>query len=288
MRYSSILFLIFGLSVIACNDKNPVSRIEATNQEAIYNVLFNDYPRLTTLDFLTSFVPDTQAFVANPDSGRPLYWHEIEDIHDTLAISIGENPVPSPVGLVYQAGVSYSIRYTGKFHTMRFNVLADSIERYYKTFTLYGSRIATCQQWGLPNQPRRGWLLTQIGDARFYSGDYHYLNGLNYSTTNHPTSTAFVYSSHDPTLLESFNTGEEMTVNFGLITPSDLLLMYIPLNDYGYQLAVPQLDTATTYNVTFNLPSRKIYGQLRFLVTNAGDVNGLYKASGYSYNYQIK
>jgi hypothetical protein len=288
MRHLIFLLLALSLLTLACNTKNPVSPIEATNEEAIYNVLFNDYPRLTSLELLTSAIPDTQAFLATPDSSRTLYWHEIETTHDTLVISISDEPVASPVGLVYQAGINYSIRYNGQFHSMRYNSIADSIERFSKPFILNGSRIATCQQWGLPDHVRRGWLLTSISDARFYSGDYHYLNGLQYSTTNHPADTGFIYGSSDPYLIRSANAGDEMDVHFGLIDSTDLLLMYIPQSDYGYQLAVPQPDSASDYGVAFDLPSHKIFSQIRFLVINAGAIGGTYKASGYSYNYRTK
>lgn len=291
MKYISFFAVIIVVSVAGCVGEKPLSEIEATDEEAIYNVMFIDNYRLTTLDLISSDVPDTLEFIANPDPENPLYWHIVEGIDEDFQVDISNDLVDSPVGLIYSASVSYDKTYSGTFEILRYNEDTDTsnIERYSKEFVLKGTRDAECQQWGLSNQVRRGWLLTSIGDARFFTpeGGYHFLDDFYYNSST-DSMLDFTYGTYSLEDLVHFEPGEEVTVHYQLTDNNDLLLMYVPVNDFGYQMAVPQPDSPEGFKVVFNMPGKKIYGQLRFLIINAGAFYDDYRASGYSYNYSTR
>ena len=289
MKYLNALLLFCLIFIAACSGKKPLSIIEATNQEAIYNVLFQDNFRLVSFDFFDTVVPDTQTYLNNPDPDKPCLWHEVQYFDDDLIITILDQPVQSPVGLVYESHITYTVTDTGRFRMLRYNAAADSFERYSTKFNIRVARSATCQQWGRSNQLRRGWLLTSISDARVTTPgqNYHFLNDFGYSSLTHNDTTC-VYDTYDPVVLVSFLQNEQVTVHYQIQDSLDKVFIYIPKNDYGYQLADPQQDSLGNWQTIITMPSRKIYGQLFFLVVNVGRFDQVYKASGYSYNYRIR
>ncbi len=274
--------------IFACTGDKPLSPIEATDEEAIYNLLFNDYWRLTTLDIIDQTVPDTAAFLVVPDSETELYWHVIDSTNENLVIDILPQPVPSPVGEVYQGNVFYENTFFGSFRGMRYNASADSIERSNKPFTIRGGRQVICQQWGFPNRVRRGWLITSIGDVRFLSlgQSYHFLDSLTYRTPLQ-AETTFVIGNYSLDQLRRFAPGEQVTVSMVLADSADFMQFMIPSADFSYRLAELTADSNGVLTATFDMPSRALHGQLRFLLINAHDWTAPYKAVGYSFNYRI-
>jgi|GEM_PF-1983869 hypothetical protein len=288
MKHVIGIIFIFGLVIMACSGKNPVSPIEATDEEAIYNVLFQDNYRITVFDFFKIAIPDTAAFLANPDPNNPCIWHDVQYTSENLVITILDNPVQSPVGLVMEGHVTYTINDTGKFRIIMYNSAADSIERDSVKFNLTMTRSATCQQWGRTNTIRRGWLLTSISDARVSGGqNYPFLSGLRYSSVTH-ADTSFVYGTHEPGEMLKFSPSEEISIRYQTPDSLDKVFIYIPSNNYGYRLATPQKDSLGVWRATFTMPSVNIYGQLFFYVVNVGNFNQAYRASGYSFNYRIR
>jgi hypothetical protein len=282
----------FGLSclilLVGCSGKNPISPIEATNEEAIYNVMFQDNYRIVAFDFLNMAIPDTQAFIDNPDPNKPCIWHDVQFSAENLIVTVLDQPVQSPVGLVYEGHVTYSVNDTGKIRILMYNAATDSIERDSVKFNITMARSATCQQWGQPNKVRRGWLLTSISDARVSSGSsYHFLSNFTYSSASH-RDTTFVYGNHEPAELVSFLPSEQVAVSYQVPDSLDRVFVYIPDNEYGYRLAEPQQDSLGIWQTAFTMPSMKINGQLFFLVVNVGHFDQAYKAFGYSYNYRIR
>jgi len=289
MKKLGLIAIAAAFLGLGCSGEKPFSQIEATDEEAIFNVFFSDYPRLTALDLPKVVQVDTQSYIDNPDPDRPIYWHQVAYTDEDLNIAILDNPVPSPIGLVNQANISYAVLDTGYFWMMRFNVAADSMERFSQRFSMRASRTAVCQQWGQPNQSRRGWLLIEISDARYSSTgqSYHFLQNFGYSSVSHP-DTNFVYASHELSELLSFHPSESVHVSYDLIDSLDIVLAFVSQGDFGYQLALPERDSADIYNLDFAQPSKKIYGQLLFLVVNVGDFDAPYRANGFSYNYRIR
>jgi hypothetical protein len=288
MKYLAGFGLNCLLLLAGCSGKNPVSPIEATNQEAIYNVLFQDNYRIVAFDFLDLAMPDTQAFIDNPDPNKPCIWHDVQFTDEDLIVTILDQPVPSPVGLVYEGHVTYTVNDTGKIRILMYNAAADSIERDSVKFDIRANRSATCQQWGQVNKVRRGWLLTSISDARITAGQsYHFLSNFTYSSASH-RDTTFVYGNHEPGELVSFSQSEQVTFQYQLPDSLDRVFAYIPDNDYGYGLAEPVRDSLGIWRASFTMPSRKINGQLFFFVVNVGQFDQVYRASGFSYNYRIR
>jgi hypothetical protein len=288
MKYLNWLCLGCLVLLVGCSGKNPVSPVEATNQEAIYNVMFEDNYRIVAFEFLNMAIPDTLAFIANPDPDHPCIWHDVQYTDENLIITVLDQPVQSPVGLVYEGHVTYSVNDTGKFRILMYNAAADSIERDSVKFNITMSRSATCQQWGQPNKVRRGWLLTSISDARITGGQtYHFLTGLTYTSNSHHDTT-FVYGNYEPGELLGFSPSEEVSFEYQLADSLDKVFVYIPDNDYGYRLADPEIDSLGVRRASFTMPSRKINGQLFFFVANVGHFDQAYRASGYSYNYRIR
>lgn len=189
MKLAVSISLIAVALLLACVGDKPLSPNEATDEEAIFNVLMIDNGRISELAILPASIPDTLAFIANPDSEQPLYWHVVDSTLDDFRVLFSDQPVQSPVGLVNQANVNMTKTWQGTFNILRYNDEADSLERYSKEFTLTGTRSAVCQQWGQTSQ-RRGWLLTAIGHARFVSpgSGYTFLNNLAYDSDSNDES----------------------------------------------------------------------------------------------------
>jgi len=289
MKFTLSIPLIAVALLSACIGDKPLSPYEATDEEAIFNVVMIDNGRLSELVILPASMPDTLAFIANPDSGQPLYWHVVDSTIDDFRVLFSDQPVQSPVGLVNQANVNITKTWQGTFNILNYNYEADSLERYSKEFKLTGTRSAVCQQWGQTSQ-RRGWLLTAIGHARFVSpgSGYPFLSNLTYDSDSND-DTIFHTGTMDLEDIIRFDAGEEVTLNFSLEDDSDPALIYVPVNNYGYELAVPTPDGSGGYRVIFVMPSiSRIYGQFRFLVINAGNFSGNYAASGYSFNYRVR
>jgi len=274
--------------IVGCVGDKPLSQLEATDEEAIYNVVMLDYSRLAQLEILPANLPDTLAFIANPDSVHPVGWHKVAEINETFDVTISDQPVQSPYGLVYQGTANFTRTWTGAFEILRYNGQADSLERYSKDFALRGTRTAICLKLGITSQ-RRGWHLTSIGDARFESPgqSYPFLDDLYFHAHSNPDSV-FAFGMHATEDLLEFESGEELTINFNYHDQHDLVLLYIPVNNYSYQLAEPQPRDGGGFEVVFDLPQvTRIYGQFKFLVVNAGQYGANYKAIGFSYNYRI-
>lgn len=286
--------LIIAFTVIAalfnCVGDKPVSSFEATDEEAIFNVMLIDNNRISSLEILPTDEPDTLGFMESPDTLHPLYWHNVVETEEDFEVIILDHLVETDIGMVYQANVTYMQTWTGTFETLKYNIAADSLERYSKEFTLEGTREAVCQQWGLSNNQRRGWILISIGDAQFISSgaDYHFLSELYFDS--HPDyDSVFSFNIQPPGDFIEFNPGEELTIRFDFNDDSDLLLMFLPADDSDYQLAEPVSHPDSGYQVVFNMPSQSdLYGQLKFLVVNAGLIDDDYKAFGYSFNYHIQ
>jgi hypothetical protein len=288
MKKIYLIMPAIALISLSCTGDKPLSQLEATDEEAIYNVVMVDYGRLAHLEILPTTLPDTLEFMANPDSLHPLGWHNVTDINESFDVNISDQLVQSPYGLVYQGVANYTKTWTGTFEILRYNGEADSLERYTKDFTLRGTRTAICQKWGITSQ-RRGWHLTSIGDARYESPghSYPFLDHLYFHADSNPESV-FVFGIRATEDLIEFESGEELTIRFEYHDPHDLLLLFIPANNYGYQLAEPQPRAGGGFEVVFSLPQvTRIYGQIRILVVNAGQYESDYKAIGFSYNYRI-
>jgi len=286
MRISILIMAI--LSILFCSCDKPLSPMEATDNEAIYNVVLIDYYRVGDLEIIPSDIPDTTEYIENPDPVNPIYWHKIEQTEEDLDIIISDQPVETEVGSFYQAEVTYTKTWSGNFNIIRYNNNADSLERFSKEFVLTGIREAVCLKMGLTNH-RRGWCLTSIGDAEFTSltPEPRFLDYLYYFSGS-SSDSVFDFGSRSLNDLIVFNTGEEVTIRFDLISDLDELIMHVPVDNYNYQSAEFQPEPSGGYKTIFNMPSVSLYGQLKFLVINAGDVSEDYLARGFSYNYKTQ
>jgi len=276
------------LSILFCSCDEPLSQTEATDNEAIYNVVLIDNYRVADLDIIPPDIPDTTEYLENPDTVNPIYWNKIEQTEEDLDIIISDQPVETEVGSFYQAEVTYTKTWSGNFNIIRYNNNADSLERFSKEFSLTGIREAICLKMGSTSQ-RRGWVLTSIGDAEFISSteEPRFLDYLYYFSGS-SSDSVFNFGSRSLNDLISFNLGEEVTIRFDLISDLDKLIMHVPVDNYNYQLAEFQPDPSGGYKAIFNMPSVRLYGQLIFLVINAGDVSEDYLARGFSYNYKTQ
>ena len=287
MRWFNVLFIIPMLIIASCNSKNPVSNYEATDEEAIYNVVLIDNIRLSEIVAFPETVPDTASFIANPVDGQPLFWHDLDTLSESFNVSISAQPVSSPIGDVYEATVVYTIIWYGTFETLNYNSSADSLERYSRSFQVTGKRTARCQRWGQTSL-RRGWRLTEIGGATINAGTGQgFLQDLVYHCDSNDDSLfngAIVETADIP----RFDTDEEVTLTFDIGSDNDLAYIFIPDGNLGYTLATPE-PVGDSYKVTMTMPSiDDIYGQFRFYVVNAGQFTGSYKARGYSYGYRMR
>jgi len=284
---TSILMLVI-LSIMFCSCDEPLSQLEATDNEAIYNVILVDNYRVGDLEIIPSDIPDTTSYIENPDTANILYWHKIEQTEEDFDIVISDQPVETEVGSFYQAEATYMKTWSGIFNIIRYNNNADSLERFSKDFALTGIREAICLKMGSTNQ-RRGWVLTSIGDAEFISpaAEPRFLDYLYYFSGS-SSDSIFDFGSRSLNDLICFNTGEEVTITFDLLGDLDELIMHEPTDNYYYQLSEPQPDPSGGYRVVFNMPSVRLNGQLKFLVINVGDISEDYLARGFCYNYKTQ
>jgi hypothetical protein len=289
MKPIALILISAAALLVACTGDKPLSQYEATNEEAIFNVVMIDNGRLSELVILPVSMPDTLAFIADPDPAQPLYWHVVDSTTDDFRVIFSDQPVQSPIGLVNQANATITRTWQGVLNILRYNDNADSLERYSKEFELTATRSAICQQWGQTSQ-RRGWLLTAIGHARFVTPghDLAFLNNLTYDSDSND-DTIFHTGTTDLDDIPRFDAGEEVTLRFRVNDETNLVYVYTPIDNFGYELASPVPDGAGGYQVSFVIPSiSRIYGQFRFLVINAGHVSIDYAASGYSFNYRVR
>ena len=289
MKLTVVICLIVVSIFLACVGDKPLSQYEATDEEAIFNVVMTDNGRISEIEILPTSMPDTLEFIANPDPVQPLYWHVVDSTIDDFRVLFSDQPVQSPIGLVNQANVNMTKTRRGVFYILRYDDSADSLERFSKEFELTGTRSAICQQWGQTSH-RRGWLLTAIGHARFVTPghDQAFLTNLTYDSDS-SDDTIFRTGAKNLEDIIRFDAEEEVTLSFRVNSESDLVYIYIPVNNFSYTLAVPIPDGLGGCQVPFIIPSiSRIYGQFRFLVINAGNVSSDYAASGYSFNYRVR
>lgn len=288
MRWITILIIMLSIFALNCEDDNPVSYYESTDEEAILNVVMVDNVRLSGVSPFTDATPDTLAYIDDPIADQPLYWHVVDSTVERLPITYSTNQVESPVGLVDQAYANYTIKFYGNFYNLVYNSEADSLERYVKEFVITGTRRAICQRWGRAGSTRRGWTLISISGATISAGGGQaFLQDLRYISSSNDDSTFSVSLTEVDELLE-FDTEEEITLRFDLDSESDLAYIYIPNNNFGYSLAEPT-TISDGYEVAVTMPSySNIYGQFRFYVVNVGDYEDIYRSSGYAYNYQMR
>jgi len=76
------------LSIMFCSCDEPLSQLEATDNEAIYNVILVDNYRVGDLEIIPSDIPDTTSYIENPDTANILYWHKIEQKPRRTLISL--------------------------------------------------------------------------------------------------------------------------------------------------------------------------------------------------------
>jgi hypothetical protein len=284
--FGGILIAVLAF-LFACNSENPISELEATDEEAIFNVVIIDNARLSDMQAFPTDIPDTMEFMANPDPLAPLYWHAVDTVSERFQVSISDLPVESPVGLVYEASVLYTKTWEGTFNILAYNSFADSLERYTKDFVLNGSRSARCQRWGVTNQ-RRGWLLTKISDAHFAAGAKEFLRHLYYHSESNDDSV-FNAALKSLDSIPRFNAEETVSITFEIPETTDQTYIFVPVNNFSYELATPESAPGGGYQVTVTMPSiSRMYGQFRFLVVNAGQFGQPYAAAGYSFNYRIR
>jgi hypothetical protein len=288
MMKTIVIIMMFGLvMLIACNNDNPVSSLEATDEEAIFNVVMTDNLRLSDMTILPSAMPDTLAFIANPDPDTRLYWHVVDTTIESFQVTISDQMVPSDVGMVYEASVYYTKNIQGTFNILAYNEPGDSLERSSREFSLTGIRSARCQKWGVTNQ-RRGWLLTEISDAHFTQGGQEFLQNLRYHCDSNDDSI-FVSSLKDTDLIPRFDADEEVTLTFHIPSSADYVYVLIPEDNYYYQQADLQSLGNGNYQVVATMPAlSRLYSQLRFLVIGADYGGSSYVAAGYSYNYRVR
>jgi hypothetical protein len=289
MKQLAICLLISFFLILACVGDKPLSQYEATDEEAIFNVITIDNNRISELTIFRSDIPDTLDFAQNPDPENPMHWHVVDSTIEEIRVYISNHPVESPVGQVIQASAVLTNTWQGVFHSLRYNDDADSLERNEKEFELTGTRSAICQQWGQSSH-RRGWLLTSISNASFTSpgGGQPFLNNLVYQSDSN-TDSVFLNTIYEKDDILRFDTEEEITIRFNLSDDSDYLSMFIPMDNFSYELASPVAAAGGEYEVVVTMPSlNRIYGQIRFLVINAGDFSDVYHATGYSYNYRMR
>jgi len=289
MKPAMLICMMAVALLMGCVGDKPLSQYEATDEEAIFNVVMIDNGRISELEILPSSMPDTLEFIANPDPDQPLYWHVVDSTIDEFRVLFSDQPVQSPVGLVNQANVNMIKTRRGVFNILRYNDSADSLERYSKEFELTGTKSSICQQWGQTSQ-RRGWLLTAIGHARFVTpgNDQAFLDNLSYDSDSN-NDTIFQTGTRNIEDILRFDAEEEVTLSFRVDDETDLVFIYVPVNNFSYSLAVPVPDGSGGYQVPFIIPSlSRIYGQFRFLVINAGNISSDYAASGYSFNYRVR
>ncbi|HBZ01836.1 MAG TPA: hypothetical protein DEO84_11005, partial [candidate division Zixibacteria bacterium] len=214
-----VIALLFLVLSGGCG-KTGVDPVEdATDIDAIINIIRYDKAALFTADKLEMPAPDTSALIGALPYELVSYWRTVNS--DSFFIKLGDQDtvLEDSVRLVPFRLVSIEQFFTGNMEIIALDTTdGDSRRvRLSKPYTTKATVSGMVKKYGFDYNSRRGWALTEIGNA-FYGS---VLGQVRLWTSSHPEDTVLVGLRTYPfSEFPVFADGESLTVS---VTPTELM-----------------------------------------------------------------
>jgi len=241
-----IAFSILGLVIMAGCGKTGVDPSEdATDEDAIFNIIRYDEPTAFDLDLIDFSIPDTSMVLGYPY--RPVhFWRTIETDSLNTALDVRLPGPGDTIGTVAQATAVVRRIIRGKLEIIAVDTVggSDLTVRLSKNYRMVGNIDAFFEKVGFDYNTRRGWVLRRISDAIFKPvvGDQSViLPTILISRASEPDSTITIYPGIKTiSLIPQFAMGESLLVTVLTQDTAGFVTMRFPSgNGYVYRRVEP-------------------------------------------------
>ncbi len=251
--------------MLGCGRSGVEPPADATDEDAIYNIIRYDSPSAFSLDLLDLSVPDTNQGLLT--AFEPIHWwHTIG--HDSLDIDIRIfEPQPGDTsGAVPYANVRVVKYFWGTLEVIALDTTGGSPQRvrFSKSFGMLGVINSVFEKVGFDYNTRRGWRFMQISDAVFTSLS---------QTVPPPPPTVEIQTADslirvNPGIkllryIPQFTPGESVNVSIYPIDTSSVVSVRYP-SGTGYMTQVPPRGPGGVFRTGFTFPRYEEFGH--FLV----------------------
>ncbi len=251
--------------MLGCGRSGVEPPADATDEDAIYNIIRYDSPSAFSLDLLDLSVPDTNQGLLT--AFEPIrWWHTIG--HDSLDIDIRIfEPQPGDTsGAVPYANVRVVKYFWGTLEVIALDTAGGSPQRvrFSKSFGMLGVINSVFEKVGFDYNTRRGWRFMQISDAVFTSLS---------QTVPPPPPTVEIQMADslirvNPGIkllryIPQFTPGESVNVSIYPIDTSSVVSVRYP-SGTGYMTQVPPRGPGGVFRIGFTFPRYEEFGH--FLV----------------------
>jgi hypothetical protein len=220
---SKYYYCLIGIIILILSSgcgKTGVDPVEdATDIDAIINIIHYDRADLFTADKLDLPIPDTNALLGAAPYQLLTYWRTVE--HDSLFINIGDQDtvLEDSVRLVPFRLVQTEQYFSGRIEIIALDTTDGGSRRVRLSKAYSASAIipGMVKKYGFDYNSRRGWILTQIGNAIYGTQ----VGQVKILTASHPADTITVGLRAYPfSEFPEFADGESLTV---LLNPTESL-----------------------------------------------------------------
>ena len=221
-NYFALIWVVILILSSGCGKKGVDPVEDATDVDAVANIVLFDYGHLFLPDSLATPIPDTLPLELASPYKLEKFWRTVE--LDSLILMIGEQDtiIEDSVRIVPIRGVTVARHMRGKLEIMATDTSDGESRtvRMSKPYFTSGSVNGTVKKYGFDYNTRRGWLLTDIGNARYSYGD----RVVHICSSSHPEDTITPGLGTYPfSLFPVFSNGESLTVLVENLLPSDTI-----------------------------------------------------------------
>jgi len=164
------IVLLFSSSLFSCGDTGVSSKEDATDFDAIYNIIRYDKPDEFNVDLIDFSIPDTLVPLLS-DIIIDRYWYVVDSTQYAVSINI-ENPDQNDsLGAVPTADVIIDKRFLGNFEIIGRDTTGgqNTPVRDSTRFGIQAIMTAQFERFGFYYNYRRGWLLSKISNVSYFN-----------------------------------------------------------------------------------------------------------------------
>jgi hypothetical protein len=209
-----------------CGNTGVDPVVDATDEDAIYNIIRYDNPRTFNIDFLNMPVPDTSDLLAGTPYQPLHFWRTVT--WDSLFIGIGrpDTTLEDSSRIIVVRTVDVKQMFRGNLEIIALDTAGGSqIVRLSKHYSAEGNIPATFKKYGFDYNTRRGWLLTSIGNT-IYGNQ---LGQVRIWPADHPDSVISVGTrEYSLSQFPVFTTGESLIVSVTVPDSNDKVSIKYP------------------------------------------------------------
>ena len=214
------------VSLISCGTSGVDPIADATDEDAIYNIIRFDNPHAFNIDRLGTPVPDTSMILAGSPY-QPLYfWRTVS--WDSLFIDINppDTIIEDSSRIVVTRSVDVKQMFRGKLEIIALDTAGgDHRVHLSKNYASEGIIRATFKKYGFDYNTRRGWLLTDIGNT-IYGAQ---LGQVRIWPADHPGEVITVGTRVYPlNQFPTFTTGDSLIVSVTVPDSGDAVSIKYP------------------------------------------------------------